>query len=458
MPRKGTSARATKSAEPEEPQLKVVVEPEEDMEDDVEYEEVEVEIEVEEEEEIEEEEEEEGEGEEVAVVKTVDAHTITTHDDDVKDDEDDIHDELLALPSHGSEVYIGGISSDVSNEDLRSFCETIGEVVEVRIISGKDKVYAFVTFRTKELAKNAIEVLNNTELKGKRIKLSTSQAKNKLFIGNVPRNWAEDDLKNIVSKLGPGLIGVQLIKDPQNSSRNRGFAFIEYYNHVCAEYSRKKMSTPEFKLDSNALTVNWADPKSGDSGSAAQIKAIYVKNLPKTVTEDELKKLFEHHGKITKVALPNVKSGQENRIGFVHFAERSTAMKALQNTEIYELDGRVLECSIAKPPADKKVATVTVTDLRKGALLPNYQHQPGLLGGASGAFPAGFAQPMAYGRGHAPGVTMVPMILPDGRFGYVMQQPGAPVATRYNNAGRDGKPFSNQLGNDIGRSHRYRPY
>ena len=65
-----------------------------------------------------------------------------------------------------------------------------------------------------------------------------------------------------------------------------------------------------------------------------------MKNLPKNVTQDQLKKLFEHHGKITKVVLPPAKSGQEkSRIGFVHFTERSSAMKALKNTEKYELDG-----------------------------------------------------------------------------------------------------------------------
>lgn len=65
-----------------------------------------------------------------------------------------------------------------------------------------------------------------------------------------------------------------------------------------------------------------------------------MKNLPKNVTQDQLKKLFEHHGKITKVVLPPAKSGKEkSRIGFVHFAERSIAMKALQNTEKHELDG-----------------------------------------------------------------------------------------------------------------------
>lgn len=62
-----------------------------------------------------------------------------------------------------------------------------------------------------------------------------------------------------------------LSQDPQNSSRNRGYAFIEYYNHACAEYSRKKMSLANFKLDSNVPTVSWADPRSGDSPSSSQV-------------------------------------------------------------------------------------------------------------------------------------------------------------------------------------------
>ena len=65
---------------------------------------------------------------------------------------------------------------------------------------------------------------------------------------------------------------------------------------------------------------------------------IYRRMLPKR--QDQLKKLFEHHGKITKVVLPPAKSGQEkSRIGFVYFGERSSAMRALKNTEKYELDG-----------------------------------------------------------------------------------------------------------------------
>lgn len=62
-----------------------------------------------------------------------------------------------------------------------------------------------------------------------------------------------------------------MIQDPQNSGRNRGFAFIEYYNNACAEYSRQKMSNSDFKLDDNAPTVSWADPKNAETAASAQV-------------------------------------------------------------------------------------------------------------------------------------------------------------------------------------------
>lgn len=61
-------------------------------------------------------------------------------------------------------------------------------------------------------------------------------------------------------------------QDPQNPSRNRGFAFVLYYNNACADYSRQKMSSVNFKLDGNTPTVTWADPKSTpDHAAASQV-------------------------------------------------------------------------------------------------------------------------------------------------------------------------------------------
>lgn len=52
---------------------------------------------------------------------------------DVGDGNDEKHAELLALPPHGSEIFIGGLSRDVFEEDLSELCEPFGDIVEVSL-------------------------------------------------------------------------------------------------------------------------------------------------------------------------------------------------------------------------------------------------------------------------------------------------------------------------------------
>ncbi|KAE8720806.1 hypothetical protein F3Y22_tig00018093pilonHSYRG00018 [Hibiscus syriacus] len=385
MPRRNEPEQPVESDERVD--LKEVNDPEETMEEEVEYEEVEVE----EEEEIEEEMEEEDQD-------------VENADGEFDEDEKKTRAELLARPPHGSEVYIGGIPHDVSQEDLKGFCESVGEVTEVRIMKGKNssenKGFAFVTFRRVALANNAMDELNNVEFKGKKIRCSNSQSKHRLFIGNIPRSWGEEYLRNVVSKVGPGVTGLELVKDIKNSSNNRGFAFVEYYNNACAEYSRQKMMNPEFRLGDNAPTVSWADPKNSESSAASQVKLWNV--------------LLQSHKQIKR-----------HRGG---------------------------------------------SNSQNSGFLPSYPPQVGygLVGGAYGALGpgygvAGLPQPLIYGRGATTtGMSMMPMLLPDGRIGYVLQQPGAqqpqspPVHQRHSRGGGSSSSRGKHCGSDSGR--RYRPY
>lgn len=101
--------------------------PDEVDEEEVEYEEIEEEVEYEEVEEDEEEEEEENS----EVACELDAKHDSKMVDQKDEEEKEKHAELLALPPHGSEVYVGGISSDTSSEDIKKLFESVGEVVEV---------------------------------------------------------------------------------------------------------------------------------------------------------------------------------------------------------------------------------------------------------------------------------------------------------------------------------------
>lgn len=52
----------------------------------------------------------------------------------VDDDEKQKRAELLALPPHGSEVFIGALPRDITEEDLRDLCDPVGDIVEVCFI------------------------------------------------------------------------------------------------------------------------------------------------------------------------------------------------------------------------------------------------------------------------------------------------------------------------------------
>lgn len=392
--------------------------------------------------------------------------------------------ELLKRPPHGSEIFVGGITRDTTEEDLRTLCSSCGEVYEVRLLKDKDtgqnKGYAFVTFMNEEYAEKAIELLNDSEVKGRKLRFSQSQSKHRLFVGNIPKTWEKEELEKVLGEQGPGIQSVELLKDPKTPGRNRGFAFVEYYNHACAEHARREMSKTSFRLETNAPTISWADPRNGPDASAmSQVKVVYVRNLPDSVTEEQLQKLFERHGEVTKVVLPASKPGQAKRdFGFVHFSDRAQALKAIEKTEVYELEGRILETSLAKPPAEKRAAGgEPAYPPQRAGLLPQHQNRSGYgyggdvynsVGGAYGQ-PRGYNQPIIYGRGLAPaGMTMVPMMLPDGRVGYVLQQPsggqGGPAPYRGGRGSHGLLPFRHGGGSGgsaasgAGGGRRYRPY
>ncbi|KAJ6879680.1 hypothetical protein NC652_033089 [Populus alba x Populus x berolinensis] len=394
----------------------------------------------------------------------------------VNEEEKEKHAQLLALPPHGSEVFIGGLPRDVIEDELRDLCEPIGEIFEIRLMkdkdSGESKGFAFVAFKSKEVARKAIEELHSKDYKGKTLRCSISETKNRLFIGNVPKNLTEDEFRKIIEEVGPGVEVIELIKDPQTPTRNRGFAFILYYNNACADYSRQKMLNANFKLDGHTPTVSWADPRGtppDHSAASSQVKALYVKNIPENTSTEQLKGLFQRHGDVTKVVMPPGKAGKRD-FGFIHYAERSSALKAVRDAEKYEIDGQVLEVVLAKPQADKKPDAAYPYN---AGVHPNPVPLPaysGFAGNPYGSLGTGFGvassfqQPVIYGRGPMPaGMHMVPMVLPDGRIGYVLQQPGVqmpqPRPRRVDrNNGPSGPGRAGNSSDDGNRGRRYRPY
>ena len=55
-------------------------------------------------------------------------------------------------------------------------------------------------------------LLDILAIQGRKVKVSHTQPKNRLFIGNVPKHWDSDELESILKKEGPGILSVELMK------------------------------------------------------------------------------------------------------------------------------------------------------------------------------------------------------------------------------------------------------
>jgi len=76
-------------------------------------------------------------------------------------------------------IYIGNMSYDVNDDDLRAAFEAFGEVTSANVIkdkySGQSKGFGFVEMSDDAKGQEAIDALNQTELKGRQINVNVAK-------------------------------------------------------------------------------------------------------------------------------------------------------------------------------------------------------------------------------------------------------------------------------------------
>ena len=79
-------------------------------------------------------------------------------------------------------IYVGNIAYTMTIEELKELFQTYGTVTGVKIIvdkqSSRSKGYGFVDMERDEDGEAAIRALNNTQVKGRNIKVNNAHRKN----------------------------------------------------------------------------------------------------------------------------------------------------------------------------------------------------------------------------------------------------------------------------------------
>ena len=77
------------------------------------------------------------------------------------------------------DIYVGNISSEVGEQELREAFEAHGQVTSVRVIkdryTGEPRGFGFVEMPEKKEAQAAVNALNGTELKGRALTVNEAR-------------------------------------------------------------------------------------------------------------------------------------------------------------------------------------------------------------------------------------------------------------------------------------------
>ena len=176
-------------------------------------------------------------------------------------------------------VNISNLPDKYTDEELTKLCEEFGKIQIVNINKGQNGKHAVVKFSNEQEVKNAVEKLNNKEIENK--KLYVREYKDNRYYNNNRHNYQQN---------------------------------YYYFNN----------NKPMMRLEDTLENKN-----------------LYVRNIPYTVTEEDLKKLFGQFGNITSIKLEGdlVENKDNNEkkkfinkgFGYVSFDTIENAKKALES-------------------------------------------------------------------------------------------------------------------------------
>lgn len=194
----------------------------------------------------------------------------------------------------------------------------------------------------------------------------------KLFVGGLPQECTQDDLKEYFGKYGE-LERVQLKMDP-TTGRSRGFAFVLFSDMDGIDAAVKD----EHSIKGKKSTVKKADVKPGK---------IYLGKLPdQGITEDDIRTNLSEYGVVTEVIRPidKQKNNEPKNFCFITFEKERISKKLIQQGTVNINGHRLMVKEVTPNPRD-----------------PN--QRGGMRGGARGGGYGGGWDQSGYGGGYGGG-------------------------------------------------------
>lgn len=235
-------------------------------------------------------------------------------------------------------LYVGDLSSDVSEGNLFEIFNAYGPVASIRVcrdgVTRRSLGYAYVNFHNPADAERALETLNNTPIKGKTCRIMWSQRDpsirksgvGNVFIKNLDTSIDHKGLFDTFFAFG-NILSCKVMTDENGQSK--GYAFVHFENQESADRAIEKINGMIIGNGTQPVYVGRFIPKrERQKNQPKGFTNVYVKNIDPSIGKEQFQELFSKFGPITNCALSE-ENGTSKGFGFINFEKPEDAQKAV---------------------------------------------------------------------------------------------------------------------------------
>jgi polyadenylate-binding protein len=250
-------------------------------------------------------------------------------------------------------IYVGNLAQDVTEGMLFEIFKRCGNVNTIRVcrdyITKRSLGYAYINFYTVNDAQRAIDTLNNTQIKGKYCRIMWSKrdpserkiGKGNIFIKGLGPLVGPKELHDTFSQFG-NITSCKVASTPTGESK--GFGYVHFENPDNAAKAIEIVNGK--KIANSIVVVELFKPRQERSQNlGSSWTNVFVKNIDKTVSDEEFIELFSAHGAITSHKIIYNEKYQR-KLGFINFENNKMAVEAVKSLNQFPYKG--LELYVAR--------------------------------------------------------------------------------------------------------------
>ena len=172
---------------------------------------------------------------------------------------------------------------------------------------GRSLGYAFVGFKNREKAEQALREVNYSRLMNKTVRLAwydreignaREKPENNVFVKNIPKNVSCREFHEFFAQYGT-IVSAKIVEDEEGDSL--GYGFVLFYETDSAKKAIEECHGKPWKNSKMKLYVCQLEKKR--PRKPLRFNNLYVRNIPKDWDEEKLKNYFSTYGEISSLII-----------------------------------------------------------------------------------------------------------------------------------------------------------